>query len=83
MELHVLHQHGWSVSALARHFNVNRRTVARELEAVSRASIRTECRCTRFTAAQLAHIERRLAVCPVIHSTDLHRECQRSGKTGQ
>jgi hypothetical protein len=27
MELHVLHQHGWSVSALARHFKLNRRTV--------------------------------------------------------
>jgi hypothetical protein len=33
MELHVLHQHGWTVSALARHFEINRRTVNRQLEA--------------------------------------------------
>ena len=31
MELHVLHQHGWSISALAREFGLNRRTVQREL----------------------------------------------------
>ena len=33
MELHVLHRHGWSLSALAREFGLNRRTVKREVEA--------------------------------------------------
>lgn len=31
MELHVVHLHGWSASALARHFKLNQRTVTREL----------------------------------------------------
>jgi IS30 family transposase len=34
MDLRALHRHGWSISALAREFHVNRRTVSRELEAV-------------------------------------------------
>jgi DNA-binding IclR family transcriptional regulator len=34
MDLHALHRHGWSISALAREFHLNRRTVTRELEAL-------------------------------------------------
>jgi transposase len=33
MDLHALHRHGWSISALARKFHLNRRTVTRQLEA--------------------------------------------------
>jgi hypothetical protein len=33
MDLHALHRHGWSISALARKFQLNRRTVRRELAA--------------------------------------------------
>jgi lambda repressor-like predicted transcriptional regulator len=33
MDLHALHRHGWSISALARKFHLNRRTVRRELAA--------------------------------------------------
>ena len=33
MDLHALHRHGWSISALARKFHLNRRTVTRELAA--------------------------------------------------
>ena len=83
MELHVLHQHGWSVSALARHFNINRRTVARELEASRPRQYPPRMPLHPFTAAQRAHVERRLAVCPVIRSTDLHRElCTGYGYVG-
>ena len=32
MELHALHKHGWTISALAREFGLNWRTVKRELE---------------------------------------------------
>ena len=32
MELRVPHQHGWSISALAREFGLSRNTVKRELE---------------------------------------------------
>jgi len=74
MELRVLHQHGWSVSALARHFKLNRRTVTRELRAERPPGYPPRAPLHPFSVAQLAHIERRLAVCPVIRSTDLHRE---------
>ena len=30
MELHALHKHGWTISALAREFGLNWRTVKRE-----------------------------------------------------
>lgn len=83
MELHVLHQHGWSISALARHFRLNRRTVRRQLEAERPRRYPTRAPLHPFSAAQLAHIERRLAVCPVIRSTDLHRElCTDYGYAG-
>lgn len=74
MELHVLHQHGWSVSALARHFNLNRRTVARQLEAECPRGYPDRASLYPLTEAQLAHVERRLAVCPMLRTTDLHRE---------
>ena len=32
MELRVLHQHGWSISALAREFGLSRNTVKRHLD---------------------------------------------------
>ena len=83
MELHVLHQHGWSVSALARHFNLNRRTVRRERAAARPRRYPERAPRHPLSAAQLAHIERRLAVCPVIRSTDLHAElCREYGYAG-
>lgn len=80
MELHVQHQHGWVVNAVARHFNLNRRMVRRQLAAEQpkrypERALRHPLRAiTPFTPAQLAHIARRLAVCPVIGGTDLHGE---------
>lgn len=73
MDLHVLHQHGWSVSALARHFNLNRRTVRRQLAAERPRGYPERAPLHALTPAQLAHIERRLVVCPVIRGTDPHR----------
>ena len=61
MELHVLQQHGWSVSALARHFNLDRRTVRRHLAAQWPRRYPERTPRHPFSAAQLAHIERRLA----------------------
>lgn len=83
MDLHVLHQHGWSVSALARHFNLNRRTIRRDLDAERPRQYPKRTPLHPFSAAQLAHIERRVAVCPVIRNTDLHRElCADYGYAG-
>ena len=74
MELKVLYQHGWSISGLAREFGLSRTTVKRELESPSPRRYPERAKPTTLSAAQLAHVERRLAVCPTIRGTDLHRE---------
>ena len=77
-------RNGWSVSpeirstsALARRFGLNRRTVAREVTAAGPRPYPPRAAKHPLTPAQLAHIERRLLVCPVLRATDLHRELQR------
>ncbi len=77
MELKVLHQHGWSLSALAREFGLNWRTVKREVESPAPRGYSVRVKPTALTAAQRAHVERRLGVCPGIRGTDLHRELTR------
>jgi lambda repressor-like predicted transcriptional regulator len=58
MDLRALRRHGWSVSALAREFHLNRRTVNRELAAEVPWRYPLRARRHPFTPAQLAHIER-------------------------
>jgi transposase len=83
MELHVLHQHGWSISALAREFGLNWRTVQRELRSPHPRRYPERMKPTALTEAQLRHVERRLAVCPLLRGTDLHAElCRHYGYTG-
>jgi len=74
MELRVLHQHGWSISALAREFGLSRNTVKREVESLEPRRYPMRAKPTALTEAQQAHIGRRLAVCPTIRGTDLHAE---------
>src|SRR5215203_3248738 len=74
MELRVLHQHGWSISALAREFGLSRNTVKRELESPEPRRYPVRAKPTALGEAQQAHVERRLAVCPTIRGTDLHAE---------
>lgn len=83
MELHVLHQHGWSISALAREFGLNWRTVKREVTSPAPRHYPASAQPTALTEPQLRHVERRLAVCPTIRGTDLHGELVRDyGYTG-
>lgn len=83
MELHVLHQHGWSISALAREFGLNWRTVKREVTSPTPRHYRQRAHPTALTEPQLRHVERRLAGCPTIRGTDLHAELRRDyGYTG-
>ena len=77
MELHVLHRHGWSLSALAREFGLNWRTVKREVEAEGLRRYPQRVKPTALSPAQLAHVERRLTVCPSIRGPDLFAELQR------
>jgi transposase len=74
MELHVLHAHGWSITALAREFGLNWRTARRYALASEPPRYRPRLRPAELSAAQLAHVERRLAACPDLRSTVLLRE---------
>ena len=74
MELHVLHRHGWTIAALAREFGLNWRTAKRYAAAGEPPRYRPRLRPAELSAAQLAHLERRLAVCPDLRATVLHRE---------
>lgn len=77
MEMHALHKHGWTISALAREFGLNWRTVKRELESGEPRRYAERAKPTALTEAQQAHVERRLAVCPTLRGTDLHGELVR------
>jgi transposase len=74
MELHVLHRHGWSIAALAREFGLDWRTARRYATAEAPPRYRPRVRPAELTAAGLAHVERRLAACPDLRATVLHRE---------
>jgi transposase len=74
MELHVLHRHGWSIAALAREFGLSWRTAKRYATAAAPPRYRPRVRPAELTAAQLAHVERRLASCPHLRATVLLRE---------
>jgi len=77
VELKVLHDHGWSVSALAREFGLSRNTVYRELASPGPRRYAERERPAALNEAQHMHVERRLAVCPSIRGTDLHAELRR------
>ena len=77
MELHVLYRHGWYLSALAREFGLNWRTVRREVEAEGPRRYPKRAKPTTLSQAQLGHVERRLAVCANLRGTDLFGELQR------
>ena len=74
MELHVLHDHGWSIAALAREFGLGWRTAKRYARADRPLRYRPRAHPADLTPAQLAHIERRLAGCPTLRVTVLIRE---------
>jgi transposase len=74
MELHALHRHGWSIADLAREFGINWRTAKKYAAAGEPPRYRPRVRPAELNAAQLAHVERRLAVCPDLRATVLLRE---------
>ncbi len=79
MELHVLHRHGWSISALAREFGLNWRTARRYATAPAPPGYPRRACPAELTPAQLAHVERRLAACPSLRGTVLLRELRELG----
>jgi hypothetical protein len=71
MELKVLHDHGWSISRLAREYGLSWNTVKREIASPTPRRYPQRAKPTALTEAQLAHVERRLAMCPTIRGTIL------------
>ncbi|GAC1529158.1 MAG: IS21-like element IS100 family transposase [Chloroflexota bacterium] len=83
MEMKVLHDHGWSISRLAREYGLSWNTVKREIASSSPRRYPQRTKPTALTAAQEAHVQRRLAMCPTIRGTILHHElCRDYGYTG-
>ena len=74
MELHALARHGWSIAALAREFGLNWRTARRYASTDEAPRYRPRARPAELSAAQVAHIERRLTACPDLRATVLLRE---------
>ncbi len=83
MELKVLYDHGRSITALSREYGLNWRTVMREVMSEASRHYPERAKPTALTEAQYAHLERRLAVCPVICGSDLWAElCDEYGYEG-
>ena len=62
MELHVLHKHGWSISALAREFALNGRTVKRELASPGSRRYPERSKPTTLLSPRRGATERKLAL---------------------
>ncbi len=83
MEIKVLHDHGWSISQLAREFGLSRTTIRRELASPEPRRYTPRAKPTALSPAQLAHLERRLAMCATIRGTILYHElCRDYGYQG-
>jgi len=74
MELRALHHQGWSIAALGREFNLNRRTIARYVAADPAPSYGKRPCPAELSHEQLAYVVRRLEVCDKLRATTLYRE---------
>src|SRR6266487_1280839 len=73
--MHVLHtKYGWSIEQIAREFKVNWRTAKRYAQAEDVPRYPAREGPAGLTPAQLAHVTRRLDLCPELRVTTLHRE---------
>lgn len=79
MDLRALHRQGWSIAALAREFNLNRRTVARYVDAPEAPTYAGRDCPADLAPDQLAHVVRRLEICKTIRATTLYREVTELG----
>ena len=79
MELRALHRQGWSISALAQEFNLNRRTVRRYVDAGQTPAYPVRACPADLTEEQAAYLRRRLATCSKLRATTLFREITELG----
>lgn len=82
--MHVLHtKQGWPISKIAEEFGVSWRTAQRYAEATEPVAYGPRACPARPNDAQLAHLHRRLAVCPDLRATTLLRELRALARTAQ
>jgi transposase len=74
VEVKALRRLGWSISAIAREFDLSRTTVYKELASPVPRTYGPRARIFQLNEAQLAFVQRRLAACAEIRGTDLHAE---------
>jgi len=74
VEVKALHRLGWTVSAIAREFDLSRTTVYKELASPAPRTYGPRAKVLLLNEAQLAFVQRRLAACAEIRGTDLHAE---------
>lgn len=77
--LRELHRQGWSISALAREFNINWRTARRYAEGGAPPPNVARSRSADLTEEQMVYIIRRLGVCDTLRATTLYREVKEIG----
>jgi transposase len=81
--MHTLYTaHGWSIARLAREFGVNWRTARRYATAEVPPGYGPRPCPAGLTEAQLAHVRRRLELCPELRATTLFREVGELGYAG-
>jgi transposase len=81
--MHVLHvKHGWSIAKLAEEFDVDWRTAKRYASTADPPAYGPRECPAELTAAQLAHVVRRLELCEALRATTLFREVTALGYTG-
>ncbi len=71
--MHALHEgHGWSIARIAREFDLNWRTAKRYATSETAVRYPERERPAKLSEAQLAHLRRRLGVCPELRATTLY-----------
>ena len=78
VEIHALRKRGWSISAIARHVGLDRKTVRAYLAGEREAGVRRSSAADPFEAVE-AYVRRRLVDDPHVRATVLFAEVQRLG----
>jgi len=74
--------HGWSIARIARELDVNWRTAKRYARSEDLLRYPRRTGTAELTEAQVAHIQRRLSLCPELRATTLYRELAELGYDG-
>lgn len=79
VEIHALHKQGWSISAIARHLGLDRKTVRAHLAGERQAGVRRSSSAVDPFDAVADYVRQRLVEDPHVRATVLFGEAQRLG----